>query len=559
MRIINADVEFITPINGKIILKRIEECGRTCYAKGTQILTNNGFKLIEEIDSDDLVLTYNKKLNLLEYQPSNMTKYHYEGKMINSNHLNIKFSVTPDHRMFMSKQSGHNYDFINASELCEGKGKYRIPKHFKNATIKNKDYITNIKIEKEIKHGFRSSTMEKLSITINDDWLIILASYIAEGHTYHGEKYGNGSYVQITQTENTELYNGVINSLNNLGIYYRINQDSRKPYVKWIQFGNQLYVKLFEDLCGHYSKEKHLPNWFRNLSARQMNLLLKYLYLGDGSHNKTRNEKYLSISPQLLEEVQELWILVGKMATSRYNSERSQYCYTEENQRDSWLIDKQKHIFLSDYNDYVYCPSTTNGIVCVQYKGTTFWCGNCYKSEDKITDDSAEKFVENIIKRGHESVLEHCSFTVRFICDRGISHELVRHRIASFSQESTRYCSYDKEKFGNEITVIHPCFFDTHTLDGIKREQIWRTACENAEKAYFEMLANGATPQEARSVLPNSLKTEVVMTANLREWRHFFKLRCSKAAHPQMREVATKLLEKCKEQIPIIFDDIIPD
>ena len=180
-------------------------------------------------------------------------------------------------------------------------------------------------------------------------------------------------------------------------------------------------------------------------------------------------------------------------------------------------------------------------------------CGRvCYKSEDKITEGSAEKFVAGIIKRGHEAVLEHCSFTVKFICDRGVSHEIVRHRMASYCQESTRYCNYSKEGFGSEITVIKPCFWPDDSDEMCE----WRSAMRLTESHYFSLLQFGATPQEARSVLPNSLKTEVVMTANIREWRHFLKLRCSPAAHPQMREVALILLEKVHALIPICFDDI---
>lgn len=180
-------------------------------------------------------------------------------------------------------------------------------------------------------------------------------------------------------------------------------------------------------------------------------------------------------------------------------------------------------------------------------------CGRvCYKSEDRITDESAPKFIANILKRGHEAVLEHCSFTVKFICDQGVSHEIVRHRLASYCQESTRYCNYAKDGFGNEITVVEPCFW----AEFHRPWKIWRDGCLAAEKAYFTLLEQGATPQEARSVLPNSLKTEVVMTANIREWRHFLKLRCSPAAHPQMREVALILLGKVHNLIPVLFDDL---
>lgn len=176
----------------------------------------------------------------------------------------------------------------------------------------------------------------------------------------------------------------------------------------------------------------------------------------------------------------------------------------------------------------------------------------CYKSEDKITEDSARKFVAGIIKSGHESVIEHEKITVRIICDRGVTHEIVRHRIASYSQESTRYCNYSNDKFGNELTFIRPFYWKN---DGLKMD-IWEDSMRQIEDKYMDLITLGATPQEARAILPNSLKTEIVVTMNLREWRHFFKVRCSPAAHPQMREVAIPILKKFKEIIPVVFDDI---
>ena len=295
-------------------------------------------------------------------------------------------------------------------------------------------------------------------------------------------------------------------------------------------------------------------------------------------------------------------------------------------------------------------------------------CGRvCYKSEDKITDDSCKKFIKGIIDRGHEAVLEHGSYivmmkesvynsfiavlnnlaengynvylrtssidgrniisgnvrawrdfirycfsylgylpgwiisifcsndvdkkilfedllnrysggnivsnniriidkedltdeekiihydvTVKIVCDRGVTHEIVRHRPVSYCQESTRYCNYTKDKFGNEITVIEPCFFERDSREYF----IWERNMECCEKAYFDLLDCGCTPQQARDVLPNSLKTEIVMTANIGEWRHFLKLRCSKAAHPQMIEVACKVLTEFHLNIPVLFDYI---
>ena len=178
----------------------------------------------------------------------------------------------------------------------------------------------------------------------------------------------------------------------------------------------------------------------------------------------------------------------------------------------------------------------------------------CYKSEDRITEESAEAFVRKLIERGHESVLEHESITVRFVCDRGVSHEIVRHRLASYSQESTRYCNYSNDRFGSELTFIKPCFFK----EAKGAYCSWYNTMDFAECAYFDMLEDGCTPQEARSVLPNSTKTEIVMTANLREWRHFLKLRTAKAAHPQMRELTVPLLHELQERIPVVFDDIQP-
>lgn len=182
----------------------------------------------------------------------------------------------------------------------------------------------------------------------------------------------------------------------------------------------------------------------------------------------------------------------------------------------------------------------------------------CYKSEGNISEGSAERFITNLLKRKHESVIEHESVTVRLTCDRGVTHEIVRHRIASYSQESTRYCNYAGDKFGNEITVIDLAGgfeYDMNNEKDRAKYEVWTKAMEASEKYYFEMLELGASPQEARSILPNSLKTEIVMTMNLRSWRNFFRLRCDSHAHPQMREVAEIALAEFKKRLPVFFSD----
>jgi thymidylate synthase (FAD) len=176
----------------------------------------------------------------------------------------------------------------------------------------------------------------------------------------------------------------------------------------------------------------------------------------------------------------------------------------------------------------------------------------CYKSEDKASPDSARKLLSRIVRLGHDSVLEHISVTVRIVCDRGVTHELVRHRLCSFSQESTRYANYAQDKFGREITVIRPFFWSADDA----RYVLWLSAMQSCEDAYLRLVDAGATAQEARSVLPNSLKTEIVTTANIREWRHIFKLRCDKAAHPQMRQVMLPLLAAFSRRIPLLYDDL---
>ncbi len=193
----------------------------------------------------------------------------------------------------------------------------------------------------------------------------------------------------------------------------------------------------------------------------------------------------------------------------------------------------------------------------------------CYKSEDKITSDSAVKFVKGIINRGHESVIEHASVTVKFVVDRGVSHELVRHRLASYSQESTRYCNY-----GGGVTFVIPFWLafngmlepgevdSSLILENWKDYlddtlNLWLLSMARAEREYIDLLSMGWSPQQARSVLPNSLKTEIVMTANVREWRHIFKLRCAPRAHPQMQEIMRPLLDEFRKLVPVLFEEIL--
>jgi len=202
---------------------------------------------------------------------------------------------------------------------------------------------------------------------------------------------------------------------------------------------------------------------------------------------------------------------------------------------------------ISPSHEILNMPDGQSILKMIELAGRT-----CYKSEDRITSDSAREFVRGIFESGHHSVIEHVNITVRFICDRGVTHELVRHRLASYSQESTRYANYSKGKFVNEISVIKPCFWCEDSPEYLE----WLKAMEHAEITYMKLIKLGASPEQARSVLPNSLKTEIIMTCNIREWRHVLALRCSQEAHPQMREMMLPLLNELHEKLPLLFDDL---
>lgn len=189
----------------------------------------------------------------------------------------------------------------------------------------------------------------------------------------------------------------------------------------------------------------------------------------------------------------------------------------------------------------------------------------CYKSEDRITDDSCLTFAKMLIGKCHGAMLEHSQISVKFIVDRGVTHELVRHRVASFAQESQRYCNYSNDKHDNNVKYIDiaPSIALDSKMKDMEQSKIdliyneWISACEDAERHYLRMIELGATPQIARSVLNNSTKTEIIITANIREWRHFFGLRADTPAHPSVREITIPLLLDLQSRIPVVFDDIV--
>lgn len=606
--------------------KQIERSARLCYSEDTEVLTDKGFIPFPQLNNTYKVFTYNKDTNILEWEVPNVFSKEVEESMIEITHANIKLKVTQNHRILQSIPEKREYSFLTAAQLAgmekiphSKQNRFRLPKYFINSKrAENLDFPQEISHSKCIKQGGfpkHEDIIKTVTIPVNEDFMVIAGAFISEGHTNHGEGRNCGSNCQITQSDKSPLYQKVIKALNNLGWKFREYSDPRKPEVKWIQFGGgQCFVELFDNLFGKGSKNMHLPEWFRQLPDYYLKILVETLYLGDGTHSNTRKERYLSISKRLLQELQEVFILMGKNASFTYNEDVSQKCSLEESTRDSWIISRKKHInVLSKEKQTVYCTQTNNGIICVRYKGKTCWCGNCYKSNDKITENSYTDFIIMLEKRKHLSPLEHGTVylkipkdnpnaicymmnpytktivfgdtyyittnmrvikehhlendLVKYLCDptehhekrisvhivtsRSISHELVRHRAFSFSQESQRYVNYSKDKFGNEVTFIIPTWVNTkcpnNDSEGPSIADIrWSNALDAAETSYFTLLNEGWKPQQAREVLPNSTKTELVMTGFESDWDNFFELRCSKAAHPMMQDLANKIKELIK-------------
>lgn len=411
MKLIHQSFEIInqTDFTIKGIKKQIERCGRVCYTPDTEVLTDNGWKRIDSISETDKVVSYNPHNNTIIYDDPNLVVNDYADDLIEINHPNIKMCITKDHRIYQSVPGKRKYTFLKASHLAgiekiphSNQCRFRIPKNFIGSIKDIGTHIPKIEYSTEIKCGDSLTNTINITIPCNIDFMVIAGAFISDGHTYHGESHGAESYCQITQYENSELYSKIITALTNLGWPYRVYSDLRKTQIKWIRFGgNRYWVNAFDDLFGKKSSDKHLPNWFRKLPNEYLNTLMDAMYLSKGNHNSVRNERYMSTSKRLLDEVQEVFILLGRNGTVNFNDGISQRCYFEASHRDSWVVSRDKHISSIPYKGKVYCTSTKSGIICIRYKGKTCWCGNCYKSENKISDDSYEKFYNMVLKLKH--------------------------------------------------------------------------------------------------------------------------------------------------------------
>ena len=644
------------------IFKHIARCARVCYTPDTEVLTDNGWKRFDNLQNEDKVLSYNPETNTLLYDNPNIVINDYDDDLVCINNQYIQLSVTKEHRMYLDDTyKKYNYKFVKAIDMFNKAQRneykeFRLPKKFKNIIVERNISIPKLEHTKVVNGGNHKDIVKTITFEYGKSFIDLLGAFITEGCTYHGEKYGIGSYCLITQTENTELYKIIIDALNDLHIQYKIYSANRNDKIKQIRFGNSVYVDYFDKLVGKGSHNIHLPKWFRNIPEKDLRRLLYVLYLGDGSHNTTRREHYCSVSKRLLDEVQELFVLLGSAATVSYSND-ARYCYTNE------LINfnavcRKKDMYLQHYEGKVYCTSTKSGIICIRKNGIMCWCGNCYQSTPKNNGETDYGFLVRTLFRGndvgnqpyntkdiikcHLSVCEHgtvhlkyplfmpraaaqatrfihnqysrtkehegyiyvttnmrvliehhwmdelefidttpnCPYyiprtTVCFITDIGASRELNRHRVNSISEESTRYCAYDKGKFGNGITVAklpwipdvddtdrghdyrEGFFNDNEVFDNnVIEEQYtdnWTAVdwflygLQICDLVYRKTRELGWTAQQAREILPLNTKTQVVHTAFVDDWEHWLALRSSEVSgkvHPMTGELAKQLVKQ---------------
>ena len=432
----------------------------------------------------------------------------------------IDLLVTPNHNMWLydfNKRSPKTkcWKFIK-SEDANNKA-YKFAKSSNGLQNRGYDFfeIPCCKIQR----GFYTQTYSSIKFEAAP-FFEFLGWFVTDGSISYG-KNSSGNRLSIAQVKQTGIKRIKL-LLETLNINYT-------HYKKEIRINcPQLLLWLSENFLrqgdSHKTYYLKLPRWMsQTMSVKNIDDFLNGVIGGDGSqHTKGPGFQIYTCSLDFAKDIAELAMLANK-AANIYMLQPRERIWTDGRKSQC----KQKYIVSivttndtlvrgdnikrkESYNGYVYCVELPKyHKLYVMRNGKSCWCGN--------------------------------------------SHEIVRHRIAAYSQESTRYCNYSNSKFGNEITVIEPFFFK----DNPERYELWKTAMEQAEATYFSLLKIGASPQEARSVLPNSLKTEIVVTYNLREWRHFFKLRTSAAAHPQMREIARPLLKAFQAQIPVVFDDII--
>ena len=502
-----------------------------CYDKETRVLTENGWKFFKDLNPKDVFYSLEDKNNLIKLEATKIIKKKFKGELDYYSSSQINLQVTPNHNMWVfdydkRSEKTRGWKFLKSEDLINNRYVFN-----KGSNPINTKHFSTILIPSiEIPRGFYVQTLPDIHF---DSILLfeLLGWWLSDGNISLGKK-GSGNRLVISQVK-SEGRNRVEYLLSKLDIDFWKN--SKEYRIKCPQLLRWIFNNFIKDKNVKKSYYAYIPKWFfTHVSPKLLKSFLKGVIGGDGSkHTKGQGYQIYTASRQLAEDLVHLCLLCGKVAniyevperTREFPNQPISICKkqfvvsmitTKTPLFDVGRSAKKEKVF---YDDFVYCVELPKyHKLYVMREGKPCWCGN--------------------------------------------SHELVRHRLCSFSQESTRFVDYK-----NECTFVIPPWLDikegnysftnktrSDSLD--EGSLAWFHAMIYAESCYLSLVDNNWTPQQARSVLPNSTKAEIIMTTNFREWRHIFKLRCSKAAHPQMREIMLPLLKECQERIPIIFDDI---
>lgn len=497
---------------------------RGCYDKDTKVLTKEGWKYFSDLKLTDQVITIDDNNNLLYTEPVNIIAYPYQGKMYAFSSKQVDLLVTPDHRMWVydyHKRSSDSrvWKFIEAQDCTNQRYKFN-----KSSNGIDREGLKELSIEGySVKKGFHTVTYPTKSYN-SKTFLKLLGLWLTDGYCSNRKDCESleGGIVQF-KDEQREVIKDLLHTLDinysvtDKGFYF-----NDQPLLKWLK---KTFLKEDDNKKTYYLK---LPRAFINsLNKEELQSLLEGIILGDGTKitNSTGYQIYTA-SYSFAQDLSEIALLVGLTSNIRIQKRRTrtfpngvtskcqeQYIVTLNNKSEHLFDRRTATVSTVDYNGMVYCVELPkHHRLFVQRNGKSVWCGNC-------------------------------------------SHEIVRHRIAAYNQESTRYCNYSNGKFNGEISVIPSASIEENE----EAKKITDKLIAKSEKVYMKLVKMGIKPQDARDVLPTCLKTEIVCTYNLREWRHFFKLRTNKAAHPKIRELSIELLEEFKRRIPVVFDDIIPN
>ena len=492
-----------------------------CYDKNTMVLTTSGWKYFRDVTLNDKVYTLNDNNDVIEYPIRAIIKKFYRGKLDYYHSTQINLAVTPDHNMWVydTQRSKNNRKWIFEQSQNLKKRNYKFSKQGNKTRYDSYNDFILPGVTK--KCGFYNRQYPQLNVN-NLYFFELLGLWITDGCMYI--KSENSYVLKITQTKsnickNIEFLLAQLHfNYTRYGIDYNISN---------VQFATFIYNLFYKNGNFKKSTDIFVPDFIRNAGTNEIEAFLKGVIEGNGSKHKESYVIYTA-SEKFAQDLIELLFKIGKTANyyecpnlnkykGRFKQNVTSYCVSINKTEITWFDNyfkstkyKKANRGYLDYNDYVYCLMLDEyHKLFVMRDGKTCWCGNCYK-------------------------------------------DITRHRLASFSIESTRYCNYSKDKYDNQIKFIKPCNLE----EGTAEYDFWYNCMQDIEEYYLDMSKLGCTPDQMRMILPHSTAAEVTMTANIREWKHIFELRCSKRAHPSCQQMLIPLLLYFKEQMPEIYENI---